>query len=53
MLYIQAIGAMDRGDLIAAIGPAFERSPWVAEAGGRRHVPLLVAPWGRTTYRGG
>ena len=31
MLDIQAISAMDRGDFIAAIGPVFEHSPWIAE----------------------
>ncbi|MGQ0663542.1 MAG: hydroxyisourate hydrolase [Pseudomonadota bacterium] len=24
----------------------------IADAGGRTHVPLLVSPWGYTTYRG-
>jgi 2-oxo-4-hydroxy-4-carboxy-5-ureidoimidazoline decarboxylase len=31
MLDIQTISAMDRGDFIAAIGPVFEHSPWIAE----------------------
>ena len=31
MLDSQAVSAMDRADFIAAIGPVFEHSPWIAE----------------------
>lgn len=45
------VGAYFEAQGIAAFYPAVEVAFTVAD-GGHHHVPLLLAPWGYTTYRG-